>query len=485
MRRGTGIGALAGLDHLPRAVPTEGNALMLRGLVWCCAVAGGPEVAELVAAAARACSTKLPDVGARSPKVLNACLWSLSAMGETGAPFLVELGQKARKPAARRRIDRAIDGAAGTAGVSRESLEVRALQRAAPPIQSRYFERSMTSGAQWPWGRFRTDVLGHPALSAVAGALIMVSGDDTEPFLGRDKDAGLADDASVRLWHPAGRPVDEVIVWRELLERERIVQPFKQAHREVYLLTPAERSAGFTSTRFAGHSLRQHTLRALADARGWSYRLQGPFDSGANPHPGLALPRLGLLAELVVEPVEDATLQSDHGIFLYVRTGGLTFYRDTEPPGHHAARARPRWSAVATRQRVPLAEIPARTLSEVLRDIDLFVSIAGVSADPEFPLRASEAWTATWREAAFSQLTPLGLSRRETLARILPALPIAQQLSIDGRFLVRARPATDLSHPPRFGQRHGRTGQPPPVHRRRRRPAPARRARIRVAPVRG
>jgi hypothetical protein len=53
---------------------------------------------------------------------------------------------------------------------------------------------------------------------------------------------------------------------------------------------------------------------------------------------------------------------------------------------------------VATRQRVPLAEIPARTLSEVLRDVDLFVSIAGVSADPEFPLRASEAWTATWRE---------------------------------------------------------------------------------------
>jgi hypothetical protein len=295
----------------------------------------------------------------------------------------------------------------------------------------------MTSGAQWPWGRFRTDVLGHPALSAIAGSLIMVSGDDTEPFLGgRANEVGLAEHASVRLWHPAGRPVDEVIVWRELLERERIVQPFKQAHREVYLLTPAERSAGFTSTRFAGHSLRQHTLRALADARGWSYRLQGPFDSGANPHPRLALPRLGLLAELVVEPVEDATLQSDHGIFLYVRTGGLTFYRDSEPPRQRPARTRARWSMTATRHRVALAEIPARTLSEVLRDVDLFVSVAGVSADPAFPLRASEAWTATWREAAFAQLTPLGLGRRETLARILPALPIAHQLSIDGRFLV-------------------------------------------------
>jgi hypothetical protein len=96
---------------------------------------------------------------------------------------------------------------------------------------------------------------------------------------------------------------------------------------------------------------------------------------------------------------------------------------------------------------VPLADIPPRTLSEVLRDVDLFVSISGVAADPEFPLHAPEAWVATWREAAFAELTPLGLSRRESLARILPALPIADQLSIDGRFLVvRGRLATYRIH---------------------------------------
>ena len=35
--------------------------------------------------------------------------------------------------------------------------------------------------------------------------------------------------------------LDEVLAWREWLERHEVRQPFKQAHREVYLLTDAER----------------------------------------------------------------------------------------------------------------------------------------------------------------------------------------------------------------------------------------------------
>jgi hypothetical protein len=244
----------------------------------------------------------------------------------------------------------------------------------------------------------------------------------------------------VRLWHPAGKPVDEVIAWRELLERDRIVQPFNQAHREVYLLTPVEREAPFESARFAGHMLRQHALRALCEARGWTYRLQGAFDHEGNPNPLMRLPRLGAIAELDVEPVEDDTLQSDHGIFLYVQTRALTFYREPGPhAGVPAAGAPPRLVKLLRspmRPAVVLAEIPAVTLSEVLRDVDLFVSVAGVAADPHFPLNAPEAWVATWRERAYDELTPLGLGRQELLARVIPRLPIARQLEIDGRFLV-------------------------------------------------
>ena len=66
--------ALAGLSRVPKAVPTERNALVLRGIVWTCAIPSGQAYADLVARAARACSKKIPEVGSRSPKVLNACL---------------------------------------------------------------------------------------------------------------------------------------------------------------------------------------------------------------------------------------------------------------------------------------------------------------------------------------------------------------------------------------------------------------------------
>lgn len=76
-------------------------------------------------------------------------------------------------------------------------------------------------------------------------------------------------------WHPIASPADEVLAWRVFLEARGIVQPFKQAHRETYTLTDAERATGTYSNRFAAHVLRQHQLAALAQERGWAYHLQG------------------------------------------------------------------------------------------------------------------------------------------------------------------------------------------------------------------
>ena len=68
--------------------------------------------------------------------------------------------------------------------------------------------------------------------------------------------------------------------WRRFLEEREITQPFKQAHREVYLLTAAEERTATYSNRFAAHILRQHQMAALARGRGWRYALQGAWDSG-------------------------------------------------------------------------------------------------------------------------------------------------------------------------------------------------------------
>src|SRR5690606_59398 len=45
----------------------------------------------------------------------------------------------------------------------------------------------------------------------------------------------LSGDEVVRLWHPIGKEIEEVLAWREWLDTQQIQQPFKQAHREVYV----------------------------------------------------------------------------------------------------------------------------------------------------------------------------------------------------------------------------------------------------------
>jgi hypothetical protein len=486
MRTGSGIGSFVGLNHLPRAVPTEDNANLLRGLIWTCSLQPDQDTADRVAEVARACSKRLPDIGARCPKVVNACLWTLSQMGEVGAPHLVALSQKTRKPAARKRVEAAIDRAAETAGTPRAVLEDMAVPThglesgpltvtsagvsceviieppghvnltwrdadgqtlAKPPTKAKTpkevramratliaqrsrLERLMVNGTTWPWARYRDGVLGHPVVGSIASHLI-VEGDDGDAFLpaAQTELPPLADDAAVHLWHPVGKTIKQIVGWRRQLERQQLVQPFKQAHREVYLLTPAEREAGARTERFAGHVVRQHALNGLCGARGWRYRLQGPFDPGPDSLPTIELPEHGLTAQLEVETIEDEGLQSAHAIFLYVQTGALRFFRE-EPRG-----SGPRGRRWPIRTPVALTEVPALALSEVLRDVDLFVSVAGVAADPTWPLNVSDEWAQTWREQAFGDLSPLGERRRELLEPVVKALPSADRFKLEDRFL--------------------------------------------------
>ena len=103
----------------------------------------------------------------------------------------------------------------------------------------------------------------------------------------------VAESAQITLWHPVGRSIDEITAWRRRLEALGITQPFKQAHREVYLLTDAERNTRTYSNRFAAHILRQHQFNALCAARGWKNRLRLMVDDVYAP-PTRELPQWGL-----------------------------------------------------------------------------------------------------------------------------------------------------------------------------------------------
>lgn len=225
------------------------------------------------------------------------------------------------------------------------------------------------------------------------------------------------EDASVRLWHPADATLDEIESWRLAIETWHIVQPFKQAHREIYLLTEAERASRTYSNRFAAHVLRQHQLGALAAARGWSYRLQGAWDS-ADEDVRLWLPRHGLRVRYFVDRPWDSEEIAESGVFRYVLTDQLRFESEDGEP-------------------VALEQVPVRVLSETLRDVDLFVGVATIGNDPEWTDHGQDRrYHDYWSSYSVGELGVAALTRRDVLSRLLPKLAIADRARLEDRWLV-------------------------------------------------
>jgi hypothetical protein len=147
--------------------------------------------------------------------------------------------------------------------------------------------------------------------------------------------------------------------------RER-VQPFKQVFRELYVVTDQERKNGAVSHRWAGHQINPNQAMALFASRGWATRDavsrtfhdQGLTASVSFKHHGWTPAQ-----------VEGLTLD------------GVEFTRRGE------------WKPI------PLTEVPPRIFSEVMRDLDLVVSVAHLGGvDPEASASTVDMRSALLRE---------------------------------------------------------------------------------------
>jgi hypothetical protein len=240
---------------------------------------------------------------------------------------------------------------------------------------------------------------------------------------------------------PVGREPAEIVAWRDWLERHEITQPFKQAHREVYLLTDAERATGTYSNRFAAHVLRQHQFNSLAAIRGWRNKLRLCVDDSAPPA-SRELPQWGLRAEYWIEGDgeeygEDTT---ESGSYLRLRTDQVRFYPIDAPEnsahcygGEYSMWLRDGQDPV---EPLPLTDIPPLALSEVLRDVDLFVGVASVGNDPTWQDGGPGGrFQEYWSGYSFGELNQSAETRRALLDRLIPRLAIADRCTLEGRFL--------------------------------------------------
>lgn len=285
------------------------------------------------------------------------------------------------------------------------------------------------------YGHWSLHFLNHPLLTAITKRLIWSFDTQGNVALGawlngemlswnNEPVTGLGPSTTVRLWHPLQSDPQTILSWRCWLEDHHIVQPFKQAHREVYLLTPAEEQTETYSNRFAAHVIRQHQFASLCRERGWQYRLMGSGFDGHNV-PTLDVPRRSVKAEFWVDvpdvnmgnPREATDQMSGSGINLFLLTDQVRFYRDNAP--------------------VRLAEIPPAVFSEIMRDVDLFVGVTSIGNDPTWADRGEGAFGHQyWQSFAFGDLSQSGETRRAILEKLLPMLKIASRCTLDGKFLV-------------------------------------------------
>ncbi|MES9541983.1 DUF4132 domain-containing protein [Actinomadura sp. NPDC000600] len=280
-------------------------------------------------------------------------------------------------------------------------------------------EGLMSEDRVWPYAEWCEHYRDHPITGAVVRGLIWeFQGEDGVWRASLPVGSGAAGGgaARVRLWHPIRAAVDEVRAWRERVVEEEIRQPFKQAFREIYLLTPAEEETATYSNRYAAHIVHYRRLYALFKERGWQANFLGPHDGGYN---GEARGEFGggeWRACFYHEPVDDG--------------GDWTVEHAATDQVRFERRHGRRWCEA------PLADVPPLVFSEAMRDVDLFVGVTSIAADPDWADRGEDRHAAYRRAAAFGALTASAEVRRAALERILPRTRIAGRCALDGRHLV-------------------------------------------------
>ncbi|HEX8492122.1 MAG TPA: DUF4132 domain-containing protein [Pyrinomonadaceae bacterium] len=321
------------------------------------------------------------------------------------------------------------------------------------PAQAARIENLYLERKKWAFPAWRERYLDHPLVGTLARRLIwkftcgpsVASGIWYEGrIVGADECEldWLNDATEVELWHPIEEAPETVIRWREWLTEHEVRQPFKQAHREVYLLTDAERSTRLYSNRFAAHIIKQHQFNALCAARNWKNKLRLMVDD-EYPPAVRPTPAWNLRVEFWVEGAGEnyGTDTNEAGTYLYLTTDQVRFYpldsamnyAHAGGGGYHSAI----YGQVTPAEPLSLEQIPPLVFSEIMRDVDMFVGVASVANDPGWADGGPEGrYQAYWANYSFGDLSETAKTRRAVLERLVPRLKIADRCRLTDKFLM-------------------------------------------------
>ena len=320
------------------------------------------------------------------------------------------------------------------------SNEVRSIRNTAKELEQAYrsqklrLEASLIVTREMRYSHWRKYFLEHNVLGFLGRRLIWVfrntqGGEQSAMWINGDmrnsfgEPVSLGDSDKVRLWHPLSTDTQELQRWRDVVFKNGVYQPFRQAFREVYEVGESERETRLYSNRFAGVLMRQHQFASLCKEREWDYRLMGAHFDGFNV-PTKKLDSWKMHAEFYVDlpsdrkpSLRDSALaeESAAGINMFIGSDQVRFYREE--------------------REISIEEVPALVYSEIMRDIDLFTSVCAVGDDETWTDQGDRGIGVLTKHFDVAEITAITSLRADILSRVLPHTRIANQCRVVKSYL--------------------------------------------------
>jgi Domain of unknown function (DUF4132) len=206
----------------------------------------------------------------------------------------------------------------------------------------------------------------------------------------------------LKLWHPIENQEDTIQQWQDYLWKNNIIQPERQAFREHYPFSTTE-LAQTETVRFAHHFLEVNKLMAIANGAGWIFTYEHHEDSW----PRMFIKPLNLTAHLQCDysSIDFANPTKN----FYFTEGNSTRINDYPP----------------NRVLIPLKQVPLVTLSELCRDIDLFIATTSISHNPDLSQNRPEMehYRMSYEKGLFSDNASAKV-RKQILTKLIPVLKL-------------------------------------------------------------
>lgn len=221
-------------------------------------------------------------------------------------------------------------------------------------------EEAMIRGDEFLYPEIR-NLFEHPVIVKHLEKLVLISNENKIGFFhdgnlvdARGEIHELNESSTLRIAHCTD--LHQHAVWSDFQHycfKEKMVQPFKQIFRELYVPTPDELQERSVSRRYAGHQIQPKQALALLKTRGWKVDYEEGLQKVYHKE-GFQVKLYAMADWFSPADVESPTLET-------IEFHSLKDYKN-----------------------IPFEEISPRLFSEVMRDIDLVVSVAHAGGvDPE------------------------------------------------------------------------------------------------------